>query len=178
MTKNVSQNRSQSGRRVLSVPQADQAVAEALNEVLGNTYALAFKAQLYRWNVTGPIVGALHANFSKQCRSLSKAANSIGNRIKILNPEAQVNFGNFQPLREVTQENRVPDSWEEMVSELIQGHQQCVEPCRDALQAAQAANDNGSVYLLLKRVSSHEKSILKLGNIIVQGNQSISARSA
>lgn len=172
MAKNVNKN---PNRSFMSVPNADPSVVEALNEVLGNEYALSFEAQLYRWNVVGPISSTLTSKFSKQCKKSAKAASQIGNRIRTLNPNAPVNFGQFQPLRAVTQQNSIPASWEEMVSNLIVANQNAIEPCRNALQAAQSANDTGTAFLLMKHISSHEKAILKLGNLVAGNSQSIAS---
>lgn len=176
MTKNVMKQGQ--GARSLSVPKADPAMIDALNQVLGNEYALAFQAQLCKWNVTGPISFTLASKFGKQCDKAAKAANDIGNRIKLLDPNAPVNFGQFQPLQEVTQKNSVPSSWAEMVSTLIQANQNAIEPCRDAIQTAQQANDVGSVFLLMKCIEKHEKAILKLGNLIAENSQSTAGNAA
>ena len=52
-------------------------VAEALNVVLADTYALYLKTQNYHWNVESPNFLALHLMFETQYTELATAVDDI-----------------------------------------------------------------------------------------------------
>ena len=170
----VNMPRSQASTTARNIGQqssSSQEVVQSLTEVLADTYSLAFKTQLCRWNIAGPTFYTLYSRLGGQCKSLSKSANNLGNRIRAINPNAQVNFGQFTSLRQAAEQNNVPNSWQEIIQDLQNDHQQLAEKCQNAIETCQTANDAATTYLLLKRANYHEKTVSKLNNVLAAPQQ-------
>ncbi len=152
--------------------QSSQDVVQSLTELLAETYKLAFKTQLCRWNIEGPTFYTLYSRLGSQYKSLTKSANTIGNRIRAISPDSQLNLRQSNNLQQIVEQNNVPGSWQEIIQDLQNSHQQLAEQCQQAIQEAQSANDNATTYLLLKRANYHEKTVSKLHNVLApQGRQ-------
>src|ERR1051325_4110968 len=61
-----------------------QRVADALSNVLADTFILYLKTHNYHWNVTGPMFHTLHLMFEEQYRELWAAGDEIAERIRAL----------------------------------------------------------------------------------------------
>lgn len=156
--------------RNIGQQQPNQEAIQQLTELLGNVYKLAFKTQLCRWNIAGPTFYTLHARLGNQYRALCRSANRIGNRIRAINPEAQVNFGQFINLQQVSEQNNVPNSWQQIIQDLQNDHQQLAQQCQKIVANAQSSQDCATIYLLSKRANYHEKTVSKLHNVLVAQN--------
>ena len=168
----VQMSRSQSSAaKTIEKPESQQ-VAKELTQLLSQTYKLAFKTQLCRWNIAGPTFYTLYSRLGGQYKSLTRSANNIGNRIRAINPDAQVNFGEFINLQQVTEQNNVPNNWQEIIQDLQNDHQELAQQCQQAAESAQSSNDVATVYLLSKRANYHEKTVSKLHNVLAQGQSS------
>ncbi len=53
-----------------NVQKDTQKLAEALSQVLANTFILSLKTQSFHWNVTGPMFYTLHSMFEDQYNEL------------------------------------------------------------------------------------------------------------
>ena len=56
-------------------------IAQALSQVLADTYVLYLKTHAYHWNVTGPYFASLHTLFETQYNELALAVDLIAERI-------------------------------------------------------------------------------------------------
>lgn len=132
-----------------------QAVAEALVQVLTDTYALYAKTHAYHWNVTGPQFNSLHAMFMAQYVALWNALDEIAERVRSL--------GVLAPGPEdIAKNTRIaadngPASAEQMVLNLLKGHETLVKSARDALRRSEEAEDDASADLMTQRVAFSEK---------------------
>lgn len=128
---------------------ARAAVADALNGVLAETYALYSKTHSYHWNVTGPQFPALHTMFETQYREMWEALDEIAERIRSL--------GAFANLPGSSGVDATPPAATDMVKNLADGHAALVRKAREALAAAADVDDAATEDLLTTRIQSHEK---------------------
>src|SRR5919197_211321 len=61
-----------------------QRVADALSNVLADTFVLYLKTHNFHWNVTGPMFQTLHSMFEEQYNELWTAGDLIAERIRAL----------------------------------------------------------------------------------------------
>jgi starvation-inducible DNA-binding protein len=128
---------------------ARAAVADGLNTVLADTYALYHRTHSYHWNVTGPQFATLHALFETQYREMWAALDEIAERIRALGVFAVISY-------ELPGE-KAPPAADKMIKNLLADHEALIRRARSALGAAGEAGDAATEDLLTVRIQSHEK---------------------
>jgi starvation-inducible DNA-binding protein len=134
----------------------NQKVAEALYNVLGNSYALALKTQNYHWNVVSPNFKSLHEMFGSQYEELSDAIDEIAERIRALDVLVPASFEAFAKKAKIKNGNEKAKA-ETMVKDLYQDNQALVKIIGDALKISQKEGDEASADLLINRLEVHDK---------------------
>jgi starvation-inducible DNA-binding protein len=134
---------------------AREDIADALNQVLADTYALYQKTHSYHWNVTGPRFRSLHLMFEEQYNALWTALDTIAERIRslgVLTPGPAA----ITKRTAIVADNGDAAA-EQMVLNLLKGHETLTKSARLALQKAEDAGDDASADLLTQRVAFSEK---------------------
>jgi starvation-inducible DNA-binding protein len=133
-----------------------ETVAKSLSKMLADTYSLYLKTHSFHWNVTGPQFNSLHLMFETQYNALWLAADEVAERIRTLDVFAPGSYSQFAKLSSIKDEPGVPE-WQEMVGQLVEGHEIVAATARDALKAANAAGDDGTADMVTGRLKEHEK---------------------
>lgn len=136
---------------------------QSLEKVLANSYALALKTQNYHWNVVGENFKSLHELFASQYEELSDAIDEIAERIRALGVKVDGSFENFQKLSSIKSGDKNL-SKNEMLRDLILGHEVLVQELRSGIKTAQEDGDEVTADILIGRANSHEKSIWMLSS--------------
>ncbi len=132
------------------------AMAEAVTAVLADTYALYFKTHAYHWNVTGPRFHDLHALFELQYNELWTATDEIAERIRALGVLAPNSYAAMSEAASITAAAEAVSA-DEMVADLLRGHEAVVATIRSALALAGEHGDEASADILTPRLTAHEK---------------------
>ncbi|MCA8960339.1 MAG: DNA starvation/stationary phase protection protein [Planctomycetes bacterium] len=132
-------------------------VAQALEVLLADSYTLYQKSHSYHWNVTGPMFTTLHTLFEQQYTELAIAIDEIAERIRSLGFPAPGSFTQFMERSSVKEDTAVPSAID-MVRQLVADHEAVAESARKVIHAGEAANDDASVDLGVRRIDVHEKS--------------------
>jgi starvation-inducible DNA-binding protein len=131
-------------------------IAEGLSRVLADTYTLYLKTHNYHWNVTGPHFTGLHAMFEVQYRELWAATDEIAERIRALGKYAPGTYAEYGKLTSIQEDNGVPSA-EQMLKNLVKGHEQVVKSARDLFKLASDADDEVTADLMVQRMEASEK---------------------
>jgi starvation-inducible DNA-binding protein len=134
-----------------------KSVAEALNSVLADTYALYMKTHSFHWNVTGPQFHTLHTMFEEQYREMWTALDEIAERVRALGVFAPASGKQFAELSAIDSADTEPPAATAMVERLLSDHETLIKRARDGLAIAEEAGDAASADLLTVRIQSHEK---------------------
>ena len=126
-----------------------QAVADALNGVLADTYTLYLKTHSYHWNVTGPRFRSLHLMFEEQYREMWAALDEMAERIRSLGVFAPTSSKHMGELASIESAEDTPPPADKMVKNLLDGHETLIRRARKALSVAE---DAGDVEMLAKRL--------------------------
>jgi len=94
--------------------------------------------------------------FEEHYTELATAVDDIAERIRTLGVVAPGTYRQFAALSAIEEVDEIPSA-AEMVRILTHGHEQVVKTCRNALAAAQAADDESSAALISDRMRVHEK---------------------
>ncbi len=132
------------------------AVVEALERLLADSYTLYLKTHSYHWNVTGPMFTTLHTLFETQYTELALAVDEIAERIRALDAPAPGSYSQFAARAHVNEDTGVPSATA-MIENLVADMATVVDGARSLVRAAEAAGDDASVDLGVRRIEVHEK---------------------
>ena len=136
--------------------QDKQAVVEQLEKLLADSYTLYLKTHSYHWNVTGPMFTTLHTLFETQYTELALAVDEIAERIRALGSPAPGSYSQFQARATVQEDTGVPTA-QDMIRNLVADYETVVATARSLVRSAEAAGDDASVDLGVRRIDTHEK---------------------
>lgn len=131
-------------------------IADGLSHLLADSYTLYLKTHFFHWNVTGPMFNTLHLMFEGQYTELALAVDLIAERIRSLDFYAPGTYRDFLKLASIKESKNVPKA-QEMIEELVAGHEAVCRTARSVFPAAEAAEDEATKDLLTQRLQLHEK---------------------
>jgi starvation-inducible DNA-binding protein len=134
----------------------NRTVIEALGKLLADSYTLYLKTHNFHWNVTGPMFTTLHTLFEVEYSELALAVDEIAERIRALGAPAPGSYRAFQGLTSLKEAEGGPSATE-MLRQLVQDQDAVAGAARKVLEAAQAAGDDATVDLAVRRLQVHEK---------------------
>jgi len=149
----------------LNIDKDTQRLAEALSQVLANTFILSLKTQSFHWNVTGPMFYMLHSMFEEQYLELWRAGDAIAERIRALGAAAPGSYREFSKLTYLRESEDVPSATA-MIGELLSDHETSARTVRTALAVSRSAVDAVTEDLLTQRLLAHEKAAWMLRSLL------------
>ncbi|HEX7005512.1 MAG TPA: Dps family protein [Alphaproteobacteria bacterium] len=150
----------------IGIPEAQRKkIAEGLSRLLADTYTLYLKTHGFHWNVTGPMFNTLHLMFEQQYNELWAAVDLIAERIRSLGVYAPGSYQQIAKLSSIKEESKVPSA-EEMLRQLVAGHEAVVRTAREVFPVAEKANDESTCDLLTQRMQLHEKTAWMLRSML------------
>lgn len=141
------------------------AIVEHLSRVLADTYTLYLKTHNFHWNVTGPRFNDLHAMFMGQYTMMWNAVDLVAERIRSLAAPAPGSYRDFARLTVIAEAEGVPNA-NDMVRQLVDGHEAVCRTARAAFPVADAAGDQVTMDLLTQRLEFHEKTAWMLRSLL------------
>lgn len=142
-----------------------KSIAEGLCRLLADEYTLYLKTHNFHWNVTGPMFNTLHLMFEQHYTEAATAVDTVAERIRSLGFPAPGTYRQYAELSSIREEPGVPH-WQEMVQQLVVGHEACVRTARSVFPQADAAHDEPTADLLTQRMDLHEKTAWMLRSLL------------
>ena len=139
----------------------DNRLADALNLVLADSYALMALTHLAHWNVEGTGFFALHKAFEEQYENLFEAVDEIAERVRALDAYA---IGGLAKLAKTAglEEFSSPMPQKDYVAGLIVAHEKLMEDATRVRDLSGEANDLETQDLMIGRLQWHEKTLWML----------------
>ena len=151
----------------IRVAESDRSsIADALSQLLADSYTLYLKTHNYHWNVTGPHFGALHAMFEAQYTDLALAVDALAERIRALGHRAPGSYAEFSVRTEVVEATTEPTKAMEMVAALATDHQMVARAAARVISVANAGGDEPTAGLATTRQELHEKAAWMLRSFL------------
>ncbi len=151
----------------IGIPEDERkAIAEGLGRVLADTYTLYLKTHNYHWNVTGPLFNTLHLMFEVQYNELWIAVDLLAERIRSLGEFAPGSYRQFAERTVIDESSDVPPTAENMLADLVAGHEACARTTRSVFPLADEARDESTADILTQRLQQHEKTAWMLRSMI------------
>jgi starvation-inducible DNA-binding protein len=142
-----------------------QEIAEGLSKLLADTYSLYLKTHYFHWNVTGLMFNTLHLMFEAQYNELALAVDMVAERIRSLDVYAPGTYSQFAKLTSIKESKGVPKA-NDMIIELVSGHEAVCRTARSVFPAADKASDEATADLLTQRLQLHEKTAWMLRSLL------------
>lgn len=151
----------------IGIPEDERkAIAEGLGRVLADTYTLYLKTHNYHWNVTGPMFNTLHLMFEVQYNELWIAVDLLAERIRSLGEFAPGSYRQFSERTVIDESSDAPPTAENMLADLVAGHEACARTARSIFPLADEARDESTADILTQRLQQHEKTAWMLRSMI------------
>lgn len=123
---------------------ATKTVAEALNGVLADSYALYFKTKNFHWHVSGPHFRDYHLMFDEQAAQILATTDAIAERVRKTGNTTLRSIGDIARHQTVKDNDQDFVSAADMLKELREDNLKLVETLRAAKEAAEEAGDNAT----------------------------------
>jgi starvation-inducible DNA-binding protein len=123
---------------------------------MADTYVSYLKTQNFRWNVTGPMFGELHALFEQQYIDLAAAADELAERIRAIGEFAPGSFPQFRELSKITDEENILSA-ERMIAAASANNEHVIRRMRDVYEVTEHAGDVETGDILIRRMQYHAK---------------------
>ncbi|MBB5353521.1 starvation-inducible DNA-binding protein [Haloferula luteola] len=140
-------------------------LADRLNQVLADSYALMALTHSAHWNVEGPGFFALHTAFQAQYEELFTAIDEIAERIRAIGAYAVGGLGNLAEEAGL-KEFKAPLSQEAYVAALLEANEKLVNDAAAARDFAGEIHDPESEDLMVGRITLHQKTIWMLKSFL------------
>ncbi|UZW54718.1 DNA starvation/stationary phase protection protein [Sphingobium sp. JS3065] len=123
---------------------ATKSVAQALNGVLADSYALYFKTKNFHWHVSGPHFRDYHLMFDEQATQILATTDLIAERVRKTGNTTLRSIGDISRHQSVVDNDADYVSPGDMLNELREDNLKLVEALRAAKAAATEAGDNAT----------------------------------
>lgn len=140
-------------------PNAVPALAEALNGVLADTYALYLKTKNFHWHVSGQRFRSLHLLFDEHAGELIGVTDDLAERVRKLGGRTLTSIGDISKKQSIKDNDADTVACNDMVAELAADNEAFAMRLRAAREVCDGANDFPSVALLDDMLDAAEKRI-------------------
>ncbi len=127
---------------------AKKAVAEALNGILADSFALYLKTKNFHWHVSGPHFRDYHLMFDEQAAQILATTDLIAERVRKNGHRTLTSIGDIAKRQKIVDNDDAKVAAAEMLAELRADNQKLVEKFREAKELAGDAGDNATDGLL------------------------------
>lgn len=119
-------------------------VAEALNGLLADSYALYLKTKNFHWHVSGPHFRDYHLLFDEQAAQILATTDQIAERVRKIGSASLRSIGDIARRQTIKDNDQDFVSAKQMLRELRDDNLALVESLRTAKDLADKAKDNAS----------------------------------
>lgn len=144
-------------------PDQSQKVADAAGKLLADSYTLYLKTHNYHWNVVGPMFTTLHTLFETHYTELALAVDEIAERIRAVGHFAPGSYSEFSKMTSI-EEGQAQTKAQDMIRQLSDDQLTVSASAKALIEAAEAAGDDVSVDLGVRRMEIHQKNAWMLSS--------------
>lgn len=136
------------------------AIADALNQLVADSYGLMAQLHLAHWNVEGSDFFQLHEAFQSQYEELFQAIDEVAERVRAID---HYSMGGLKELASKSGVAEGPSGAacpaRDFVASLIDGHEVCIATALAGRKTAAEAGDAETEDLLIGRIKTHQKAV-------------------
>ncbi|RHW18760.1 DNA starvation/stationary phase protection protein [Sphingomonas gilva] len=125
-----------------------RSVAETLNGILADSYALYFKTKNFHWHVSGPHFRDYHLMLDEQATQILGTTDAIAERVRKTGNTTLRSIGDIARRQTIADNDKDFVSAAEMLAELREDNLKLVESLREAKDIVDEAKDNATSGIL------------------------------
>ena len=125
-----------------------KALADALNGLLADYYALYLKTKNFHWHVTGPHFREYHLLFDEQATELIATTDLVADRVRKLGQDTLTSIGAIAAKQRINDHDSTSTGAPKMLKELHADNETLIKALKDAKDLADKAGDNATDGLL------------------------------
>lgn len=127
---------------------ATKSVAEALNGILADSYAIYLKTKNFHWHVSGPHFRDYHLLLDEQAADILVTTDEIAERVRKTGNTTLRSIGDIARRQNVKDNDKDFVSAKDMLAELREDNLKLVETLREAKDIVDDAKDNATSGIL------------------------------
>jgi starvation-inducible DNA-binding protein len=127
---------------------SNKALADALNGLLADYYALYLKTKNFHWHVTGPHFREYHLLFDEQATELIATTDLVAERVRKLGQDTLTSIGAIAANQRIADHDSTTTDAAQMLKELNADNETLITALKDAKNLADEAGDNATDGLL------------------------------
>ena len=127
---------------------AVRSVADALNAILADSFALYLKTKNFHWHVSGPHFRDYHLMLDEQAAQILGTTDAIAERVRKTGGTTLRSIGHIARLQRVEDNDADFVTAKDMLAELHRDNLKLVELLREAKEVADEAEDNATAAML------------------------------
>lgn len=132
-------------------------IAEAINGLLADTFALYIKTKNFHWHVSGPHFRSYHLLFDEQAAEIYATADPLAERVRKLGQSTLHSIGDIARHQKIKDNNGEGIAPGPMLGELMQDNKGMIARMRDAHAICDKYNDVATASLLENFIDAAEK---------------------
>lgn len=118
-----------------------QAVTEAINPLIADSFALYVKTKNFHWHLSGPKFRDLHLLFDEQAESILGSIDPMAERIRRISGTTIRSIGHISKLQTIQDDNEDFVPAEQMVKRLLHDHEHIAQAQRAAIDVCEENED-------------------------------------
>lgn len=127
---------------------AVRSVADALNAILADSFALYLKTKNFHWHVSGPHFRDYHLMLDEQAAQILGTTDAIAERVRKTGGTTLRSIGHVARLQRIEDNDADFVTAKDMLAELHRDNLKLVELLREAKEVADEADDNATASML------------------------------
>lgn len=131
-------------------------IANALRQVLADTYRLTFKSHAFHWNVEGPLFYSIHNLTEGQYEDMFAAADKLAERMRAIGQMAPMAMSDIME-NSVIEDTTTSPTAGEMCTILADDHERVAHRLHALIKIAGEQNDPVTEDLATERSAFHEQ---------------------
>jgi starvation-inducible DNA-binding protein len=140
-------------------PKKVKAVAEAINKIVADTFALYVKTKNFHWHMSGPHFRDYHLLLDEQGQQIYASIDPLAERVRKLGEATVTSIGAIARLMRIKDNDAEYVDPADMLGELIDDNKACAKAMREAHELCDDADDVATASLLENIIDETERRV-------------------
>jgi len=136
-----------------------KAIAEAINKIVADTFALYVKTKNFHWHMSGPHFRDYHLLLDDQGEQIFATIDPLAERVRKIGQRTVTSIGAIAAQMRIKDDDREYVDPREMLEELMQDNKACVKAMREAHDLCDEAKDVATASLLENFIDETERRV-------------------
>lgn len=146
-------------------PEEVQAVVEAVNPLIADSFALFVKTKNFHWHLSGRHFRDYHLLFDEHAEMIIGSIDELAERVRRIGGTTIRSVSHISELQTIRDDNDEFVSWDAMMHRLLDDNRQMAEAQRAAIEVCEDNRDTPTANLLQEILNGTEKRVWFLNEI-------------